>query len=125
VRAYEDPVNGSSRGIFFVEYLPSVSLESVRAALKETLHQCPVVLLHLTSTKWDRSGRLPDLPVPASVEPTIIGLAALPVGSVTPTTLMSGYGPEGYMIRSGPLLSLPNTVLQPDALEQWRKRQRT
>ncbi|CUG92282.1 Hypothetical protein, putative [Bodo saltans] len=130
VRAYEDPINGSSKGVFFVEYAAGVPLEAVYRMLCDTL-QSPMVLLHLTVTKWDRSGRLPDLPVTTTVEPLVVGLAAQAVvrggGATAPVAAAittSGFGPEGYLLRCGPTLGLPNTVLNTDALARWRKRQR-
>lgn len=129
VRAYEDPINGSSKGIFFVEYPQNVPLEAVYQGLCDTL-QCPMVLLHLTVAKWDRGGKLPDLPVHSTVEPLVVGLAALPRpagaagAAALGTATSSGYGPEGYLLRCGSALGLPNTVVDPDALSRWRKRQR-
>lgn len=109
VRLYDNPVNGASRGIGFVEYAEPAGGDAAALATQLAQVQQKVegatyegaelraVLYHLTATKWDRGGRLPDLP--GDPPP-------LPRGG------LSGYGERGYLVRGGPALGLPNTLTE-------------
>lgn len=114
-RLYVDPLNGSSRGHCLVEYLrhPTAAESHSGAAPRSTVDLNMVqqrilcapleklmlytTLYFLTSTRWDRAGLLPDLP---SDPPPLRRALASQVG----------YGPQGYAVRCGPHLGLPNTV---------------
>lgn len=129
-RLYEDPVNGVSRGLCFVEYPAAASastsvngaeaavdLEAVKAALENAPweRQLPLTaslyFLTTTSTRWDRAGRLPELP-----------------GDPPPVRRgeQIGFGSGGFRVRCGPALGLPNTVTPNGAskLRALRKRLR-
>lgn len=104
VRLYEDPLNGSSRGIVYVEYESAQALIDLKATLK-TVGPYPVTaeLYHLTSQRWDRTGRLPRLPGDEEMSGRIA----------------EGYGPQGFAVR-GVGVSLPNTVT-PEGIEQLER----
>lgn len=112
VRAYEDPHNGASRGIFFVEYEAGTSLQEMAQVLQDQQHfHLTVQPYHLTNTKWDRGGGLPELPTDS----------AFAVGLKGP---VEGFGPQGYEIRCGEELGLANTTRFPEEMERVRKRLR-
>ncbi|EPY27207.1 hypothetical protein AGDE_10881 [Angomonas deanei] len=130
-RLYDNPINGSSRGICFVEFdvEPSASEEGVEEGKKlehflqeamkrienspyEEIHlECAAY--HLTNKKWDRGGRLPDTPNDAV--------------PLTRNQQQIGYGESGYAVRFGRALGLPNTVLEKNVsrMRALRKRLRT
>ncbi|KAG5477069.1 hypothetical protein LSCM1_05409 [Leishmania martiniquensis] len=156
-RLYTNPTNGASRGHCFVEYnlppssaaastfssaelkattggsavqgcsggdgvvdsiLPPVLCE-VKRRVEEQPYECIYLKVHayvLTSQRWSRAGRLPELPT----DPP----AAHWRGR---TGIVVGYGDEGFSVRAGRELGLPNTVT-PDGqvqLGRLRKRLRT
>lgn len=107
VRVYEDPINGSSRGIFFVEFEKPFQLPVLAEGLTRQ-EGIDVKLYFLTHQVWDRSGRLPDLPGDFDF-----------FGS----RVVEGYGNQGYRVR-GCCLGLANTVTPEGAEEVERIRKR-
>lgn len=154
-RLYTNPTNGASRGHCFVEYnlppssaapctsavaatiaggstaqgssggggavdalLPPV-LREVKRRVEDHPYECMYLKVHayvLTSQRWSRAGRLPELPT----DPP----AALWRGRAG---VLVGYGDEGFSVRVGRELGLPNTVTADGKLqlERLRKRLRT
>ena len=114
VRLYENPINGSSRGIVYVEFDDSNAVMELHDRV-DAVGPYPVTVrvYHLSHTNWNRSGKLPDLPEDE------LSSAAL-------KKMVEGFGPEGYAVR-GVSLGLPNTVLDEDVaqIETIRKRLRT
>ncbi|CCW64340.1 unnamed protein product [Phytomonas sp. EM1] len=139
-RLYDDPVNGASRGHCFIEYptptgggggldggthtrpspasasptTPSPSLALVKQRIEATPFEhtfLTVSLYYLTNPRWDRGGRLPDLPT----DPPPLRREE-----------QMGYGDEGFVVRCGPFLGLPNTISEEGKaqLSALRKRMR-
>jgi hypothetical protein len=112
VRAYEDRVDGRSRGIFFVEYDDDVDVERVAVELQaqRTDFLLTFTPFYMTSDNWDRCGGwLPELPTdPPQLRPLIA----------------EGYGSCGFRVRCGAELGIANTTLQPDEVRRLAKRLR-
>lgn len=116
-RIYSNPVNGVSRGHCFVEYnshstsiptsLPAsattsssqVDLWDLQQKIEAMPFECSYLtaaVYYLTSSRWDREGRLPDIPT----DPPPLRRGIL------------GYGGEGFSVRCSAVLGLPNTVTE-------------
>ncbi|CAJ1026574.1 hypothetical protein, conserved [Leishmania lindenbergi] len=112
-------VQGSSGGDGAVDALLPPVLREVKRRVEEQPYECIYLKAHayvLTSKRWSRAGRLPELPT----DPSAVrwhGRAGVLVG----------YGDEGFLVRAGRELGLPNTVTADGQvqLEQLRKRLRT
>lgn len=107
--AAEDPLNA---------LLPPV-LREVRRRVEEQPYECGPLKVHayvLTSQRWSRAGRLPELP-----------LDPPPARWRGRAGVLVGYGDEGFAVRGGRELGLPNTVTAEgqEQLERLRKRLRT
>lgn len=93
---------------------PVVDLVEVQHAVEATPFErvyLSATVYALTSTRWDRAGNLPELPTDPPAPPR---------GQI-------GYGEEGFAVRCGPSLGLPNTVTAHGAarLRSLRKRWRS
>jgi hypothetical protein len=116
VRFYEDPMNGTSRGILLVQYEEQGSVAELARLLQEVgPYPVKVDLYHFhLADLWDKQGRLPDLPGDSAAG-----------GIVAALRPKQGFGGQGYTIR-GVRLGLPNTVSADGVqrLERIRKRLR-
>ncbi|AYU79538.1 hypothetical protein conserved [Leishmania donovani] len=109
----------SSGGNGAVDALLPPVLREVKRRVEEHPYECVYLKVHayvLTSQRWSRAGRLPELPT----DPP----AALWRGRAG---VLVGYGDEGFSVRAGRELGLPNTVTADGKLqlERLRKRLRT
>ncbi|KAG5503344.1 hypothetical protein GH5_04415 [Leishmania sp. Ghana 2012 LV757] len=117
--ADDSAVQGSSGGDDASDLLLPPILREVKRRVEEQPYECMYLKVHayiLTSQRWSRAGRLPELPTdpPAARWRGRAGV-------------LVGYGDEGFSVRAGRELGLPNTVT-PDGqvqLERLRKRLRT
>ncbi|KPI90003.1 hypothetical protein ABL78_0863 [Leptomonas seymouri] len=99
-------------------HLPPL-LREVKQRVEQRPYECTYLKVRayvLTAQRWSRAGRLPELPTdpPASHWRVRGGVLA-------------GYGDEGFSVRCGSELGLPNTLTLEgyDKLERLRKRMRT
>lgn len=98
--------------------LPAV-LREVKRRVEEQPYECLYLKVHayvLTAHRWSRAGRLPELPTdPPPSQWRVRG------------GVLAGYGDEGFSVRCGSKLGLPNTLTIEgyDKLERLRKRMRT
>ena len=107
VRFYEEPLSGKSRGIALVEYENNTHLREL-ATKFTAVGSYPIVtvLYHLTlAHRWDRTGRLPDLPTDP---PNFFGRGA------------SGFGAQGFAVR-GVQVAPPNTIATTEGVQKWRE----
>ncbi|GET89299.1 hypothetical protein, conserved [Leishmania tarentolae] len=110
---------GSSGGDGAMDALLPPVLREVKRRVEEHPYECMYLRVHvyvLTSQRWSRAGRLPELPTdpPAACWRARAGV-------------LVGYGDEGFSVRAGRELGLPNTVTADGKLqlERLRKRLRT
>ncbi|KPA79712.1 hypothetical protein ABB37_05475 [Leptomonas pyrrhocoris] len=99
-------------------HLPPL-LRQVKRRVEEQPYECIYLKVHayvLTAQRWSRAGRLPELPTDPPVSRWRVR------GGV-----LAGYGDEGFSVRCGSELGLPNTLTVEgyDKLERLRKRMRT
>jgi hypothetical protein len=99
-------------------HLPPL-LRDVKRRVEQQPYECLYLRVHayvLTAQRWSRSGRLPELPTdPPPSRWRVHG------------GVLAGYGDEGFAVRCGSELGLPNTLTMEgyDKLERLRKRMRT
>lgn len=99
-------------------HLPPL-LREVKRRVEERPYECLYLKVHayvLTAQRWSRAGRLPELPTdPPPSHWRVRG------------GVLAGYGDEGFSVRCGSELGLPNTLTEEgyDKLERLRKRMRT
>ncbi|KAG5502927.1 hypothetical protein JKF63_04700 [Porcisia hertigi] len=115
----ESTVQGSSGGDSVVDALLPPLFREVKRCVEEQPYECTYLKVHayiLTSQRWSRAGRLPELPTdpPATRWRGRAGV-------------LTGYGDVGFFVRAGRELGLPNTVTAEgkELLERLRKRLRT
>lgn len=115
----QESSSGGGGAVDAVDALLPPVLREVKRCVEEHPYECVYLKVHayvLTSQRWSRAGRLPELPT----DPP----AALWRGRAG---ALVGYGDEGFSVRAGRELGLPNTVTADGKLqlERLRKRLRT